>query len=178
MPVPIIAAINGACAGRGIVQALYCDIRFAARGAKFATSFSRRGLSAEYALSWILPRMAGVGAALDLLVSGRVFLADEAAELGIVNKVVEADDLLDYALGYAADLSQNCSPTAMSAIKGQIWRQLGISWQRALDESRILMETAVTGPDLVEGIRSFTEKRPPIFNAAVEPWAVPLPLGD
>ena len=70
---PVIAAINGACAGMGLTMALVCDVRFAAEGAKFATSFARRGLVAEYGISWILPRVVGWGAALDLLLSGRVF---------------------------------------------------------------------------------------------------------
>ena len=65
-----------------------CDVRFAAAGAKFATSFARRGLIAEYGISWILPRLVGWSAALELLLSGRTFLAEEAAELGLVNEVV------------------------------------------------------------------------------------------
>ena len=76
---PVIAAINGACAGIGLTQALMCDVRFAAAGAKFTTSFARRGLIAEYGISWILPRVVGSGVAMDLLLSGRVFFADEAA---------------------------------------------------------------------------------------------------
>ena len=87
---PVIAAINGACAGIGLTQALMCDVRFAAAGAKFTTSFARRGLIAEYGISWILPRVVGWGAALDLLLSGRAFLAEEAAELGLVKEVVRA----------------------------------------------------------------------------------------
>ena len=75
---PLIAAINGACAGIGLTQALMCDVRFAARGARFSTAFARRGLGAEYGMSWVLPRYVGVGNALDLLLSSRVFEADEA----------------------------------------------------------------------------------------------------
>ena len=78
---PVIAAINGSCVGIGLTQALMCDVRFAAAGAKFAASFARRGLIAEYGVSWILPRLTGWGVALDLLLSGRTFLADEAADL-------------------------------------------------------------------------------------------------
>ena len=68
---PVIAAINGSCVGIGLTQALMCDVRFAAAGAKFAASFARRGLIAEYGVSWILPRLTGWGVALDLLLSGR-----------------------------------------------------------------------------------------------------------
>src|SRR5207245_9521181 len=78
IPKPIIAAINGPCAGLGLVQALMCDIRFAAEGAKLTTAFARRGLVAEHGISWILPRLVGPARALDLLLSGRVVLAHAA----------------------------------------------------------------------------------------------------
>src|SRR5206468_7145184 len=91
---PILAAINGACAGLGLVQALMCDLRFAAAGAKFTTAFVRRGLIAEHGSSWMLPRLVGPARALDLLLSGRVVLADEARAMGLVNRVVPPDALL------------------------------------------------------------------------------------
>src|SRR2546430_12167269 len=75
IPKPIIAAINGACAGIGLIQTMYCDLRFAARGARMSTSFTRRGLAAEYGTSWMLPRLVGIERALDLLLSGRTFAA-------------------------------------------------------------------------------------------------------
>src|SRR6478735_12436471 len=83
---PIIAAINGACAGIGLTHALMCDVRFVAAGAKLTTAFARRGLIGEYGISWILPRLVGWSAALDLLLSGRTFYAEEAAELGLVKE--------------------------------------------------------------------------------------------
>ena len=91
IPKPIIAAVNGACAGMGFSHAMVCDLRFAAAGAKFTTAFVRRGLIAEWALAWTLQRVAGPARALDVLMSGRVVLAEEAKELGIVNEVVPAD---------------------------------------------------------------------------------------
>jgi enoyl-CoA hydratase/carnithine racemase len=105
IPKPVIAAVNGACAGIGMVQALMCDIRFAAAGAKFTTAFARRGLIAEYGMSWVLPRLVGTSRAMDLLFSGRVFLAEEAAAMGLVSEVVPAEHLLDHALAYAAKLA-------------------------------------------------------------------------
>ena len=99
VPKPVIAAINGACAGLGFVHAMMADIRFAAEGAKFTTAFSRRGLVAEHGVSWVLPRVVGPAVAMDLLMSGRVFLADEAAELGVVNKTVPADALMATVIG-------------------------------------------------------------------------------
>ena len=118
---PVIAAVNGACAGIGLTQALMCDVRFAAAGAKFTTSFARRGLIAEYGISWILPRVIGWGAALDLLLSGRVFLAEEAAELGMVKEVLAPEDLLPRAIAYAEDIAANCAPSSLAVIKRQVY---------------------------------------------------------
>ena len=103
---PIIAAINGACAGIGLTQALMCDIRFAAAGAKFTTAFARRGLIAEYGISWILPRVVGWGAALDLLLSGRTFYAEEAAGARAWSRRSSPpDELMPRALAYAEDMA-------------------------------------------------------------------------
>ena len=102
---PVIAAINGSIAGIGLSLALMADIRFAAAGAKFTTSFARRGLVAEYGISWILPRLVGWGVAADLLLSGRTFLAEEAAELGLVKKVLPGEELMDLTLAYAEDIA-------------------------------------------------------------------------
>ena len=118
---PVIAAINGSCVGIGLTQALMCDVRFAAAGAKFAASFARRGLIAEYGVSWILPRLTGWGVALDLLLSGRTFLADEAAQLGLVKEVVPPEQLMTRAMAYAEDIAQNCSPASMAVIKRQAY---------------------------------------------------------
>ena len=102
---PVVAAINGACVGIGLTHALMCDVRFAATGAKFAAVFARRGLIAEFGISWILPRLTTWGVALDLLLSGRTFLADEAARLGVVKEVVAPEDLMRRALEYAEDIA-------------------------------------------------------------------------
>src|SRR6201998_1458911 len=118
---PVIAAINGSCVGIGLTQALMCDVRFAAAGAQLAASFARRGLIAEYGVSWILPRLTGWGVALDLLLSGRTFLADEAAHLGLVKEVVAPEDLMKRALDYAEDIAENCSPASMAVIKRQVY---------------------------------------------------------
>src|SRR5450759_157821 len=109
IPKPIVAAINGACAGIGLVQALMCDVRFAAAGAKFTTAFARRGLVAEHGISWVLPRLIGPARALDLLLSGRVVLAEEAQELGLVNRVLKPDTLLEQTIDYARELALNLS---------------------------------------------------------------------
>jgi enoyl-CoA hydratase/carnithine racemase len=160
---PVIAAVNGACAGIGLTQALMCDIRFAAEGAKFTTAFSRRGLIAEYAISWILPRVVGWGAALDLLLTGRVFYADEAAALGLVNEVVPADELLPRAIGYAEDIAANCAPSSLAIIKRQVYGDTMRDVFESSTQAEKFMGESIFRPDFIEGITSFFEKRPPNF---------------
>jgi enoyl-CoA hydratase/carnithine racemase len=160
---PVIAAVNGACVGIGFTQALMCDVRFAAAGAKFGAVFARRGLIAEFGVSWILPRLTGMATALDLLLSGRTFLAEEAAELGLVKEVVAADDLMKRALEYAEDLAANCSPASMAVIKRQVYGDDTRDVVEANHLSEVLVHEAMSRPDVIEGITSFLEKRPPQF---------------
>ena len=170
IPKPVIAAVNGACAGIGMVQALMCDIRFAAAGAKFTTAFSRRGLIAEYGMSWVLPRLVGTARALDLLYSGRVILAEEAAQMGLVNEVVEPEHLLDRTLEFAAELASKASPTSMAVMKRQVYGD----WDRGLipatDDAIELMKASLRRPDFKEGVASFLQKRDPAFQP-VDPKA-------
>jgi enoyl-CoA hydratase/carnithine racemase len=160
---PVIAAINGACAGMGLTTALMCDVRFAADGAKFTTSFARRGLIAEYGISWILPRIVGQGVALDLLLSGRVFLADEAARLGLVKEVVPPEELMPRAIAYAEDIAANCAPSSLAVIKQQVYADTMRDVFEASEHAEKLMGESMRRPDFIEGITSFFEKRQPDF---------------
>lgn len=160
---PVIAAINGSCVGIGLTQALMCDVRFAAAGAKFAASFARRGLIAEYGVSWILPRLTGWGVALDLLLSGRTFLADEAAQLGLVKEVVSPEQLMTRAMAYAEDIAQNCSPASMAVIKRQAYGDAMREVADSSSRSEVLLQRSLQLPDVIEGITSFLEKRAPSF---------------
>lgn len=160
---PIIAAINGACVGIGLTQALMCDVRFAAAGAKFAAVFARRGLIAEFGISWILPRLTTWGVALDLLLSGRTFLAEEAAELGLVKEVVAPDNLMKRALQYAEDIAANCSPASMAVIKKQVYGDATRDVADATSRAEVLLHEAMPRPDVIEGITSFLQKRQPQF---------------
>jgi enoyl-CoA hydratase/carnithine racemase len=166
---PVIAAINGACAGMGLTMALVCDVRFAAEGAKFTTSFARRGLIAEYGISWILPRVVGWGAALDLLLSGRTFFADEAAELGLVKEVVPPEDLLSRAIAYAEDIAANCAPSSLAVIKQRVYADTMRDVFEASAVAEKLMHESMLRPDFIEGITSFFEKRRPNFPPAQGP---------
>jgi enoyl-CoA hydratase/carnithine racemase len=160
---PLIAAVNGACAGLGLVQALMCDVRFAARGAKFATSFSRRGLAGEYGMTWLLPRMIGTERALDLLISGRTIDADEALAIGLVSRITEPGEVLAAATAYARDLAANCSPTSMAIIKHQVLTAIDASYEEGMRGAYRAMAALATGPDFREGMDSFLQKRPPKF---------------
>jgi enoyl-CoA hydratase/carnithine racemase len=165
LPKPIIAAINGPCAGIGLVQALMCDIRFAAEDAKLTTAFSRRGLVAEHGISWILPRLLGPARALDLLLSARVLLGAEAASIGLVNAAVPRERVLERTLAYARELAVNCSPASMATIKRQVYADLERSAPQALAEADRLMLASFAAPDFVEGVTSFLERREPRFAA-------------
>ncbi len=165
IPKPIIAAVNGACAGIGLVQALMCDIRFAAHGAKLTTAFARRGLVAEHGISWMLPRLIGPARALDLLLSGRVLLAEEAHSLGLVNRVLAPERLLEATLEYARELVVNCSPASMATMKRQVYGDLDRALPDALAAADQLMLQSFTAPDFVEGVTSFLERRDPRFEA-------------
>jgi enoyl-CoA hydratase/carnithine racemase len=171
---PLIAAINGGCAGVGLVQALQCDVRFAASQAKFTTAFARRGLIAEYGVACLLPRIVGSAAAADLLVSGRVFDAPEALRIGLVSAVVDRAEVLDLAMGYARDVAANVSPSSMATIKRQLRRYQTASLDEAVADSAELMRQSTSGPDFEEGVASYLEGRAPAFAPLGEgtrfPW--------
>jgi enoyl-CoA hydratase/carnithine racemase len=162
---PVIAAINGPCAGIGLVFALMCDIRFAAAEAKFTTAFARRGLVAEHGIAWMLPRLVGPAHALDLLLSGRVLLGEEAAQIGLVNRAVPVASLLEETLAYARELARECSPASMAAMKRQVYSNLERALEDSVEEANTLMGESFTKPDFAEGVQSFLERRPPQFAA-------------
>ena len=161
---PVIAAINGGCAGLGFVMALMCDMRFAARGAKLTTAFARRGLVAEYGLSSILPRLMGPSRALDLLLSGRTVLAEEAFTLGLVDRLAEPGRALDDAREYAADLIRYSSPSSMATIKRQVYDDLEQSFADSMATAIEYMRESFDRPDFREGVESFVEHREPSFE--------------
>ncbi len=161
---PIIAAINGAAAGLGFVMALYCDLRFASDKAKFTTAFSRRGLIAEHGISWTLQRVVGLPNALDLTLSARVIMADEALRMGLVNQVFPADSFMDDARAYAEEMATLVSPRSTRVIKEQIYNAQFQTLQEAILVANDEMFTSLRCEDFKEGVAHFVEKRPPAFT--------------
>jgi enoyl-CoA hydratase/carnithine racemase len=165
IPKPIIAAINGPCAGIGLVLAVMCDLRIAAASAKITTAFARRGLVAEHGISWMMPRLMGPARALDLLLSGRVVLGEEAAELGLVNRAVPDGEALEQALAYARELARECSPASMASMKRQVYADYDRTLAETVQDANRLMLESFTAPDFAEGVQSFMERRSPNFKA-------------
>jgi enoyl-CoA hydratase/carnithine racemase len=163
MATPVIAAVNGPAAGVGLVLACYCDLRFAAAGAKLTTSAPRLGLPAEYGLSWVLPRLVGLGHAVDLLLSSRVVLAEEAAAMGLVNRVVPPAELLGDTHTYARVLATEVSPASLRETKRQIYGELHDDVGTAVARSEALLDRMMGEPDYAEGVRAWMERRPPEF---------------
>ena len=171
----MIAAINGACAGIGLVQALVCDVRFMARGARLSTAYAKLGIPAEYGLSWLLPRLIGVEWSLDLLLSARRVEADEAKEIGLVTRVCDAATLQEEAHDYARLLATGSSPRSMATIRRQVWGDLSRGYTEAneLWLATMLHLNRPDNPDFAEGVAALVERRAPDF--APLPADVDLP---
>lgn len=161
---PIIVALNGACAGLGMSIALLCDMRFSSENGKFVTAFAQRGLIAEHGQSWILPRLIGSARALDLLWSSRKVGADEAMQMGLVNRIIPQDELLAETKAYIRNLADNCSPTSLMMMKQQVYRHMNAPLGEAMKESNKWMAESLKREDFKEGVASYLEKRAPDFD--------------
>ncbi len=161
---PVIGAINGPAAGLGMVIALYCDLRFASNDAIFMTAFAKRGLIAEHGISWMLPRLIGHAAALDLLLSSRRIGAEEALALGLVNQLYEASALMPAVMAYATDLAQNVSPRSMAVMKRQVYGAMFQTLNEAVAIGNEEMIKSFASEDFKEGVAHFLEKRPARFT--------------
>jgi len=166
LPVPVIAAVNGACAGAGFVLATYADIRFGADDARIATSFAHLGLPAEYGIGWVLPRMVGTANAAQLLYSGGRLEAAEAFRLGWLQRVLPAAELLEASLDYAEGLARHSSPQSLRTMKRQIfvdaWGDLEEAYRRSVDD----MNAAMGHADFREGVTALRERRATDFLAS------------
>jgi len=160
---PLIGALNGACIGIGLQQALCCDLRFVADDAKISTAYAKRGLPGECGMTWLLPRLIGTANAADLLLSARVIRGDEAQRMGLANRVVPAAQLLEEAMAYAQNLAKTCSPWSMRTMKQQLYADLVGGMPAATERADGLLVPAMGGADFAEGVKSWVEKREPSF---------------
>jgi enoyl-CoA hydratase/carnithine racemase len=163
---PVIAAINGACAGIAVAIAGFCDLRYAVAGAKFTTVAPRIGLPAEYGMAWLLPRLMGVTHAMDVLLSGRVFLAEEARRMNFINDVFAEEEFAERVTTIARNLARNGSPRAMEQTKRQVYSELmEADVGSCVEDSKRLIGEFMRSADFREGVAAQRDTRPPKFAA-------------
>jgi enoyl-CoA hydratase/carnithine racemase len=161
---PVVAAVNGPAAGVGLVLACFADVRFAVPGVKFTTAHGKLNLPAEFGLSWLLPRMIGLPRANDLLLTSRVFMSDEAYELGLVNRLVDADSLMQETYSYTREMIETVSPESLATTKRQIYTDLHRDVGGSVAESESLVDEMMKQDNYREAIAAFTEKRRPLWR--------------
>lgn len=165
LPQPVIAAVNGPAAGGGFALVLGSDIRLAARSARFNAAFIRIGLSAcDIGTSWVLPRLVGAARAQELMLTGRVFEADEAYRIGLVVDLVDDHSLLDCAITKAHEVMRN-TPFGVALTKEGMWSALEIpAMQNAIDLENRQQIMASATDDHREAMAAFLERRPPKYT--------------
>ena len=156
---PVIAAINGPCAGGGFSLALSCDIRIASETARFGAAQITRGLVPDYGMTYYLPLVIGISRALELMCSGELIGAVEAERLGIVSRVVAPDELMKVARELAAKIARQ-APIPMGLTKKMVWRGLSDGLARQLDLESWAQQICFQTEDHRESVRAFLEKRP------------------
>jgi enoyl-CoA hydratase/carnithine racemase len=161
---PVIAAINGHAVGIGITYSMMCDIRFVAEDAKIQFAFVRRGVIPELASNVIVARVAGLSNAADLLLSGRLILGREAAELGLASRALPAEQVLPAALERARDIAVNAAPVSVAISKRLIWEGLNTPVSDMKKREDALFAWAGNQVDATEGVDSFLEKRTPTWR--------------
>ncbi len=162
---PIIAMVNGPAAGLGFALMCWCDLRFAAAGARLTSAHGRLGLPTEFGLSWLLPRVVGLTRAADILLSSRIFPAEEAYEMGLMNAVVPPDELSDHVRAYARQLATTVAPTSLAVTKRQLYRDLLTADPAAsVHDAEQTMATMMGSPEYREGVAALLEKRPPRYG--------------
>jgi enoyl-CoA hydratase/carnithine racemase len=169
IPKPVIAAVNGPVAGVGFALSCYCDLRFAAAGARFTTAHGKLGLPCAFGLAWLLPKLIGLPRAMDLILSSRTFTAEEAMSFGLVTEVVPGDQLIDHVTAYASTLATSVSPTSMAASKRQVYEAFHLSAAQSVRAAEALIDPMMAGPDFREGVAALRQKRAPQFEDLADP---------
>jgi enoyl-CoA hydratase/carnithine racemase len=164
---PVIAAINGPAVGAGLTWPLQADIRYVAFDAKLAFAFVRRGVLPELASHVILPRLAGISRASELLLSGRTFLGDEAVAYGVATQAFPKDEVLPAAMRIARDIAVNAAPLPVAIAKRLIWEGIGIDLDEWRKREGKLFALTIKHPDAREGTVAFFKKRAPEWKGSL-----------
>ncbi|MEM9033291.1 MAG: enoyl-CoA hydratase-related protein [Actinomycetota bacterium] len=164
VPKPIVAAVNGAAAGVGLVVALYADLRYAVEGAKLTTAHGKLNLPAEYGTSWVLPRLVGVTRASELMLTSRVFRPEEVD--GLFNEVLPADELLPRVYEVVSAMIATCSPRSLRETKRQLYLDLHRGVGDSVRHADRLLDEMATDADFAEGVAAFQERRPPRWTGS------------
>mgnify|MGYP001277710721 FL=1 len=162
---PIVAAINGPVAGVGLALACFVDIRFAAPGIKLTTAHGKLNLPAEYGLSWVLPRLVGLGRANDLLLTSRVFYSEEALTMGLVNQLFDSVNIVQQARGYLHEMVRAVSPNSIKQTRWQIYKDLHRDAASSVEDSEKLLKEMMKDQDYQEGVQAFLDKRNPKWSS-------------
>ncbi len=166
---PVIAALRGAAVGGGVTITLSCDYRLASTDSRFGFVFVRRGIYPEGASAWFLPRLVGMGTALDWMISGRVFGVEEAKNAGLVHSVHEPEEVLGKARELALEIATTTSPVSVAVTRQLLYRMASAASPFPVHEldSRLIGGLG-SSPDAIEGVMSFLQKRPPEFSMRVD----------
>ncbi len=161
---PVLAALHGHAVGAGLTLALQCDVRFVAREAKLGFPFVRRGVVAEWMGHWTAVRLAGIGRAAELLLTGSIFSGSDAERWGLANVALDAAEVLPAAQAMAAEMVELAAPLSLAASKRLLWESLEGTREESGRREREVLDELVGRPDATEGVRSFLEKRPPVWT--------------
>ncbi|OBH31111.1 crotonase [Mycobacterium sp. E1715] len=174
---PVIAAVNGHAIGIGLTIALQADLRIVAGDAKYGVVQVRRGVLPDCMAHWTLAQLTTLGVAADILLTGRTFGGAEAVTLGIANRALPADQVLDHAVALARDIAVNVAPMSAALCKRLLWDTAINGYtprQVAALETRLHQRVMGTA-DAREGVAAFLERRPPSFTARLASEWEPLP---
>jgi enoyl-CoA hydratase/carnithine racemase len=163
LPQPSIAAVNGPAIGAGCCVALACDLRLAAADARLGLNFTRLGIHPGMAASWTLPRLVGPARAAELLLTGRLLDGAEAERIGLVNRAVPREAVLDEALALARSIAEN-APLAVRGTKRSLARSPEATLDEQLDQEAREQALCYESRDLLEGLAAARARRAPAFE--------------
>lgn len=163
-PIPVIAALNGAAIGVGLVIACYCDIRLSIERAKLSFPYTKLGLIAEYGIAKQLPNLIGRARATELLLTGREFSAEQAMDMGLIAEVYKVEEFPDRVLQFAKVLAQQCAPLSLRAIKRQLFQSETEDLLGSIQTAGVEIGLIRESDDYREALNARKEKRAPVFT--------------